>query len=45
MRREWRALSKSHNAELAYWGGSLRASLEGVIRGVMPLDKGGAIPC
>jgi len=38
------ALSKSHNAELAYWGGSLRASQEGAIRGVMPLAKGWAIP-
>jgi hypothetical protein len=28
-RMEWRALSKSHNAELAYWGGSPRASQEG----------------
>jgi len=43
-RREWRALSKSHNAELAYWGGSLRASQEGAIRRVMPLGKGRAIP-
>jgi hypothetical protein len=44
-RREWQALSKSHNAELAYWGGSLRASQEGAIRGVMPLGKDRAIPC
>jgi hypothetical protein len=44
-RREWQALSKNHNAELAYWGDSLRASQEGAIRGVMPLGKDWAIPC
>jgi hypothetical protein len=43
-RMEWRALSKSHNAELAYWGGSPPASQEGAIRGVMPLAKGWTIP-
>jgi hypothetical protein len=42
---EWQALFKSHNAELAYWGVSLRARQEGAIRGVMPLGKDRAIPC
>jgi len=42
---EWLALYKSHNAELTYWGGSLRASLQGVIHGVMLLGKGGTIAC
>ncbi|MCU7936307.1 MAG: hypothetical protein KZQ99_15770 [Candidatus Thiodiazotropha sp. (ex Dulcina madagascariensis)] len=44
-RREWQTLSKGHNTELALWGDSLRASQEGAIRGVMPLDKGWAILC
>jgi len=30
---------------MASWGRSLRASQEAVIRGVMPLGKGVAIPC
>jgi hypothetical protein len=33
-RREWHALYKSHNAALACWGGSRRASQEGAICGV-----------
>ncbi len=44
-RREWQALSKGHNAELAFWGGSLRANREGAICGVMSLDKDQAIAC
>jgi hypothetical protein len=31
-RWEWQALSKGHNAEMALWGGSLRASQEGASR-------------
>jgi len=34
------ALTKRRNAELAPWGGSLRASRSAAIRGVMPLAKG-----
>jgi len=37
------ALTKSRNAELAPWGGSLRARRQAAIRGVMPLEKGWAI--
>jgi len=45
IRREWHALSKDRNAAMASWGRSLRASQEAVIRCVMPLGKGVAIPC
>jgi len=38
------ALRKSRNAGLVHLGGSLRASQEGGIRGVMSLGKGWAIP-
>jgi len=44
-RREWQALSKGHNAELAFWGGSPRASQKGAICSVMSLDKDRAIAC
>ncbi|MCM8919421.1 MAG: hypothetical protein LC540_04995 [Candidatus Thiodiazotropha sp.] len=44
-RREWQALSKGHNTELALWGSSLWASQEGAICSVMPLDKESAIAC
>ena len=44
LRGEWHALSKDRNAAMASWGRSLRASREAVIRCVMPLGKGAAIP-
>ena len=40
-----RSLSKDRNAAMASWGRSLRASQAAVIRCVMPLGKGAAIPC
>ena len=45
LRREWPALYKERNAAMAAEARSLRASQEAVIRGVMPLGKGWAIPC
>ncbi len=45
IRGEWQALSKDGNAALAPQAHSLRASQEAVIRCVMPLGKGMAIPC
>jgi hypothetical protein len=44
-RREWPALFKSRNAELAYWGGSLRASQEGAIRGEACLAASPLLTC
>jgi len=45
LRSEWPALYKERNAAMAAEARSLRASQEAVIRGVMPLGKGWAIPC
>ncbi len=45
LRSEWRALYQQRNAAMAAQALSLRASQEAVIRGVMPLGKGWAIPC
>jgi hypothetical protein len=44
VRSEWPALYQQRNAALAAQARSLRASQEAVIRGVMPLGKGRAIP-
>jgi len=41
---KWRALYQERNAAMAAEARSLRASQEAVIRGVMPLAKGWAIP-
>ena len=45
IRCQWQALGKERNAAMAQQARSLRASQEAVIRGVMPLAKGWAIPC
>jgi len=45
LRSEWQALHKARNAAMAVQARFLRASREAVIRGVMPLEKGRAIPC
>ena len=45
LRSEWPALYQERNAAVAAPARSLRASQEAVIRGVMPLGKGWAIPC
>ncbi len=44
LRSEWPALYQQRNAAMAPQARSLRASQEAVIRGVMPLGKGWAIP-
>ena len=45
LRSEWPALYQEHNAAMAAVALSLRADREAVIRRVMPLEKGWAIPC
>ena len=45
IRSKWPALYKERNAAMAAEARSLRASQEAVIRCVMPLGKGWAIPC
>jgi len=45
LRSEWPALFQQRNAAMAAQARSILASQEAVIRGVMPLGKGWAIPC